>query len=128
MNILDENIPKPQRELLEGRRISVRQVGVNIGRKGLLDEEIIPLLQRLRRATFFTRDSDFYDRRLCHTKYCLVYMSVEKSEAALFVRRFLRHPDFRTQANRMGKVIRVSRAGISSWRLHKAKEEHVRWK
>ena len=44
MNILDENIPKPQRELLEGRRISVRQVGVNIGRKGLLDEEIIPLL------------------------------------------------------------------------------------
>jgi len=34
MNILDENIPKPQRELLEGRRISVRQGGVNIGRKG----------------------------------------------------------------------------------------------
>ena len=66
MNILDENIPKPQRELLEGRGISVRQVGVNIGRKGLLDEEIIPLLQRLRHPTFFTRDSDFYDRRLCH--------------------------------------------------------------
>jgi hypothetical protein len=128
MNILDENIPKPQRELLEGRRISVRQVGVNIGRKGLLDEEIIPLLQRLRRPTFFTRDSDFYERRLCHSKYCIVYMSVEKSEAALFVRRFLRHPDFRTQANRMGRVIRVSRAGISSWRLHEPKAEHVRWK
>ena len=31
MNILDENIPKPQRELLEGRRISVRQVGVHNG-------------------------------------------------------------------------------------------------
>ena len=128
MNILDENIPKPQRELLEGRRISVRQVGVNIGRKGLLDEEIIPLLQRLRRPTFFTRDSDFYDRRLCHRKYCLVYMSVEKSEAALFVRRLLHHPSFKTQAKRMGKVMRVSRAGISSWRLHQSKEEHVRWK
>ena len=128
MNILDENIPKPQRELLEGRRISVRQVGVNIGRKGLLDEEIIPLLQRLRRPTFFTRDSDFYDRRLCHRKYCLVYMSVEKSEAALFVRRLLHHPSFRTQAQRMGKVIRVSRAGISSWRQHQSKEEHVTWK
>lgn len=72
MNILDENIPKPQRELLEGRRVSVRQVGVNIGRKGLLDEEIIPLLLRLRHPTFFTRDSDFYERRLCHPKYCLV--------------------------------------------------------
>ena len=56
MNILDENIPKPQRELLERRRIPVRQVGVSIGRKGLLDEEIIPLLQRLRHPTFFTRD------------------------------------------------------------------------
>lgn len=127
MNILDENIPKAQRELLEGRRIPVRQVGVNIGRKGLLDEEIIPLLQHLRLPTFFTRDSDFYERRLCHRKYCLVYMSVEKSEAALFVRRFLRHPDFKTQANRMGKVVRVSRAGVSFWRLRQSKEEHVGW-
>ena len=128
MNILDENIPKPQRELLEGRRISVKQVGVNIGRKGLLDEEIIPLLQSLRRPTFFTRDSDFHKRDLCHRAYCLVYLAVEKSEVALFVRRFLRHPDFKTQANRMGKVIRVSRAGISFWRLHQSTEEHVGWK
>lgn len=128
MNILDENIPKPQRELLEGRRIPVRQVGVNIGRKGLFDEEIIPLLQRLRHLTFFTRDSDFYQPHLCHGKYCLVYLSVEKSEVALFVRRFLSHPDFKTKANRTGKVIRVSRAGISFWRLHQSKEEHVGWK
>ena len=128
MNILDENIPKPQRELLEGRRISVRQVGVNIGRKGLQDEEIIPLLVSLRHPTLFTRDSDFYERRLCHSKYCLVYLSVEKSEAALFVRRFLRHPDFKTQANRMGKVIRVSRSGISFWRRHQSRESHVGWK
>jgi hypothetical protein len=127
MNILDENIPKPQRELLEGRRISVRQVGVNIGCKGLLDEEVILLLQRLRHPTFFTRDSDFYDRRLCHRRYCLVYMSVEKSEAALFVRRFLRHPNFKTQAQRMGKVVRVSRAGIAFRALHQSKEQHVAW-
>ena len=60
MNILDENVPKPQRELLEARGIVVRQVGVNIGRAGLLDEEIITLLHSLRRPTFFTRDSDFY--------------------------------------------------------------------
>jgi hypothetical protein len=128
MNILDENIPKPQRELLEGRRISVRQVGVNIGRTGLLDEEIIPLLQSLRYPTFITRDSDFHKRELCHRAYCLVYLAVEKSEIALFVRRFLRHPDFKTRVNRMGKVIRVSRAAISFWRLHQLKEEQVGWK
>ena len=127
MNILDENIPKPQRELLEGRRISVRQVGVNIGRTGLLDEEIISLLQSLRHPTFITRDSDFHKRELCHRAYCLVYLAVEKSEIALFVRRFLHHPDFKTRINRMGKVIRVSRAGISFWRLHQPKEEYVGW-
>ena len=63
VNILDENIPKPQRELLEARRLAVRQIGVNIGRKGLLDEAIIPLLLRLRHPTFFSRDSDFYRAR-----------------------------------------------------------------
>lgn len=127
MNILDENIPKPQRELLEARRLAVRQIGVNIGRKGLLDEAIIPLLLRLRYPTFFSRDSDFYKRELCHSAYCIVHLSVEKSEAALFVRRLLRHHDFKTQARRMGKVIRVSRAGISFWRRHQSREEHVEW-
>ena len=82
MTILDENIPKPQRERLEGWRIAVRQIGVSVGRKGMLDEEIISLLQSLRHPTFFTRDDDFYDRRLCHSRYCLVYLAVEKSEVA----------------------------------------------
>lgn len=128
MNILDENIPQPQRELLAGWRVAVRQIGVSIGRRGMLDEEIIPLLQRLRRPTFFTRDEDFYERHLGHARYCLVYLSVEKSETALFVRRLLRHSDFKTQAKRMGKVIRVSRAGISFWQRHQPREQHIVWK
>ena len=128
MNILDENIPKSQRELLTGWRIKVQQIGVNIGRKGMLDEEIIPLLQGLRRPTFFTRDEDFHERKLCHTKYCLVYLTVEKSEVALFVRRLLRHPDFKTQAKRTGKVIRVSHAGIAVWQRHQLRDQHIDWK
>src|SRR6266436_10410542 len=99
MNILDENIPKPQPELLERRRIGVKQIGVNIGRKGMLDEEIVPLLRILRNSTFFTRDSDFYGRGLCDSKYCLVYLSIDKTEAASFVLRFLHHPDFKTHRN-----------------------------
>lgn len=39
MNILDENIPKPQRELLEGWGVKVKQIGVNVGHKGILDDE-----------------------------------------------------------------------------------------
>ena len=127
MNILDENIPKPQRELLEARRQAVKQIGVDIGRKGMLDEAIIPLLLGLRHPTFFSRDSDFYKRDLCHNGYCIVHLSVEKSETALFVRRLLRHPAFKTQARRMGKVIRVSRAGISFWRRLQSREDHVEW-
>lgn len=83
MHILDENILKSQRELLEGRRIAVRLIGVNAGRKGMLDEEIIPLLQQLSRPTFFTRDDDFYERVLAHQGYCLVYLSVEKKRSCL---------------------------------------------
>lgn len=127
MNVLDENIPASQRQLLEGWHIRIRQIGFNVGRRGMQDEEIIPFLQRLRRPTFFTRDEDFYDRRLCHAKYSLVYLAVEKHEVAVFVCRLLRHLDFGTQAKRMGAVIRVSSAGGSVWRLHAEREISIEW-
>ncbi len=77
---------------------------------------------------FFTRDEDFFVRELCHTRYCLVYLTVAKTEVVLFVRRLLRHPAFRTQASRMGKVLRVSHAGISFWQRHQIKEQYIGWK
>ena len=128
MNLLDENIPKPQRERLERWRVAVRQIGVGFGRRGLLDDEIITLLHGLRHPTFFTRDEDFYKRHLCHPRYCLVYLAVEKSETAWFARRLLRHSNFNTQGKRMGRVIRVSRAGISFWQQHQARPQHIEWK
>jgi hypothetical protein len=128
VNILDENIPASQRRWLESRRIRIRQVGFNVGRRGMQDEGIIPFLQRLRRPTFFTRDEDFYGRRLCHARYSLVYLAVEKHEVAHFVRRVLRHPAFDAQGKRMGAVIRVSSAGLSVWRLHAEKELHRKWR
>ena len=94
MNILDENILKSQRQTLQSWRISIRQIGYDVGRKGMKDDEIIPFLHSLRRPTFFTRDLGFYDRSLCHAQYCLVCMAVGKYEAATFVRRLLRHPEF----------------------------------
>jgi len=44
VNVLDENILKNQRQLLRSWRIRGRQIGDEIGRKGLQDEEIIRLL------------------------------------------------------------------------------------
>lgn len=127
MNILDENISEGQRQLLRSWRIAVRRVGHEVGRQGMGDEEIIPLLHQLRRPTFFTRDLGFYDRHLCHVGYCLICLAVGQYEAASFIRRFLRSPAFDTHAKRMGRVVRVSHTGMRVWRLHEAREERVEW-
>lgn len=127
MNILDENIPDSQRQLLRSRRIQVRQIGHEVGRQGMKDEEIIPLLHQLRSVTFFTRDLGFYHRRLCHTNYCLVCLAVGQYEVASFIRRFLKHPAFNTQAKRISKVIQVTHTGLRIWQLHAEKEEELVW-
>jgi hypothetical protein len=102
-------------------------MGYDVGRQGMKDQEIIALLHRLRRPTFFTRDEDFYARRLCHARYCLVYMAVAKDEVALFVRRLLRHREYDAVAKRMGAVIRVSQVGLSVWRLRAEQAIHIAW-
>lgn len=66
MNILDENIPENQTALLASWRIPFKQIGLNIGRAGMTDESIIPLLLKQSVPTFFTRDKGFYDSELCH--------------------------------------------------------------
>lgn len=126
MNILDENIPEGQRELLRRWRVRVSQIGQGVGRQGIQDDEIIPLLHQLRRPTFFTRDADFYDRRLRHPHYCLVYLDLQPHEAAHFIRRTLRHPSLDTQAKRLGSVARVGHAGLRLWRRADV-EEVMSW-
>ena len=127
MNIIDENIIDNQCQLLRKWRISFRQIGYGVGRQGMKDREIISLLHGLRRPIFFTRDDDFYNRNLCHSGYCLVYLAVRKDEAAVFIRRFIHHKEFDRVAKRMGSIIRVSHSGLSVWRLHKEKQIHLKW-
>ncbi len=127
MNILDENIVTDQRLLLRSWRVPLRHLGHDIGRRGIQDEEILPFLLQLPRPTFFTRDIDFYDRRLCHARYCLVYLAINRREVAVFVRRFLRHEAFNTQAKRLGAVVQVSQTGLSIWRLHAEEEIMLSW-
>lgn len=127
MNILDEQISENQRQLLTSWRVRVRQMGHDVGQKGMKDYHIIPFLLQRRRSTFFTLDADFYKRNLCHSRYCLVSMDVRKQEAAGYVRRVLRHPEFDTVAKRAGKVLRVSPLGIAVWRLHAEREMHFDW-
>lgn len=93
----------------------------------MTDEQVLPFLRRLRRPTFFTRDEDFFDRRLYHGRYALVYLAVQRVEAAVFVRRHLSHPLLDTQAKRMGAAIRVARAGLSVRRPPAPEQVFLRW-
>jgi hypothetical protein len=127
MNILDENVREDQRGLLQRWGIPVHQIGVDVGRKGMQDEEIIPFLHTLRDATFFTRDLGFDERKLCHSNYCLVCLEIGKDEVAVFARRILRHPAMDTKAKRMGVVVRVSHAGFSIWRRNALKKIYIGW-
>jgi hypothetical protein len=125
--LLDENIIDSQRHQLMAWRIAVNQVGYEVGRKGMKDQEIIPFLHQLKHPTFFTRDDDFYERRFCHAGYCLVYLDVRKEEVAYFTRRVLRYPPFKTKAGRMGKIIRAAHVGLTVWQLHAQQEQFLAW-
>ena len=127
MNILDENIPESQRQLLRSWRIQSQQIGHEIGRQGMNDEEIVPLLHKLYHTTFFTRDLGFYKRQLCHQNYCLVILAVSQYEVASFIKRFLHHQKFNTKTKRIGRVMRVTHIGIQLWHMHAEKEDAVKW-
>ncbi len=128
MIILDENILDGQRLLLDAWRLPARQIGVDIGRKGMKDEEIVVLLRGIRNATFFTRDAGFYSPNLRHSGYCIVVANVGQDESAVFIRRFLRHPDFDTRTKRMGRVVRFSHASLAFWRSRSQTQMRTVWK
>lgn len=127
MIVLDENILESQREILHRRRIRARQIGVDLTEKGLDDEAILSLLVHLRSPTFFTRDLGFFERSICHRRYCVVCLAVHRNEVAVFIRRVLRHPRLDTTAKRLGTVLRASSAGLRLWKLYASEEEALVW-
>ena len=88
---------------------------------------MLPFLLSIRRPTFITRDQGFYQRTVCHARYCLVILAVPEREFANYARRLRRHPAFSTPAKRMGTVIRASATGLTVWRLHAPQEETLSW-
>jgi hypothetical protein len=116
MLVLDENLPASQRQLLRKWRIHVRAIGVDIAAPGSQDENLIPVLQKLAQPMFFTLDQHFFRADWAHASYGLAWLDVPDSEAAEFIRRFLRHPSFDTQSKRMGVVARVTSTGVRFWR------------
>jgi len=127
LNLLDENFPDDQRVLLRNWRIPCRQIGRDFSRFGVKDRDIIPLLHQKRRLTFFTLDKDFFQLRLCHAAYGIAYLDTRADDAAYFVRRFLRHTRFDSEAKRMGIIARLHQNGIQFWQHKHGGTQRVGW-
>ena len=128
MIILDHNIPKDQAEQLRRRRTHFRQIGFEVGRPEWDDQqEILRFLHATKQITFFTRDLGFFRARLRHANYCLVVLTVPVLETAYYIRKVLRHPDFKTRAKRNGKVMKVSTDRITVWETGRQRQSTIRW-
>lgn len=127
MNLLDENIPRLQWESLQKAGVAVRQIGFELAYSSIADDSILVLLHRLKRVTFFTQDRDFLHRRLCHRAYCLVKLDIDPDDTGEYIRRFLRQPGFTTEADRLGKVVRVHAGGIQFWQIGSSLRKREPW-
>jgi hypothetical protein len=124
---LDEHCRLSQVAALRVKVRSVAQVGYDWGRKGWDDhDQIIPHLHGSG-ATFHTQDSDFFDDRLRHADYCLVYYDVPPGQLAQWILRFIRHSRFNTRAKRLGTVVKVGPSQIVYWELHGRHFVEIDW-
>jgi len=114
--------------LLREWRIRFRVIGVDLGRSGTADENLIPLFRKLSGPTFFSLDKLFSRPLWLDSRYCLVWLDIRRGEVALFMKRFLRHREFNTKSKRMGKIARVHPDGIHFWTTGERKQYFLDWK
>ena len=78
------------------------------------DGAIPMLLQREAQPTFVTiHESDFWQKVAIREHFrvvCLALPDSRAGEVSNLIQRLLRHPDLKTTANRMGRVIRIASA------------------
>jgi hypothetical protein len=128
MLVIDENLPASQRQLLRKWRIRFRAVGVDVATPGTQDLDLVPILHTLAKPTLFTLDRHFFRADWAHVSYGLVWLDVNDSEAAEYIRRFLRHPAFDTKSKRLGVVARVGATDIHFWRKGQSHLRIVKWR
>ena len=112
---------------MQTRGIRTRKVGVELAAKGTDDADLIPILHSLAEPTFFTHDRDFWCQSLVHPAYCIVWLDMEDVEAAAYIRLFLRHPDFKTHAQRLGRVVRVHSDSLTFFDSRHGKLKRTTW-
>lgn len=75
------------------------------------DDNIPALLLTVRRPTFITINAnDFWRKIQPHVGYCILAIDLSQGDVddlPMQLRQLLKHPLFRTQASRMGKIFRA---------------------
>jgi hypothetical protein len=129
--ILDDHLPET--DVLEPIREWASAQYVRFLRPGevILDERIPHLLLELKQPTFVTIDGGFWDRRWCHPRYCILYFALrddQQERLPQLLRSLVRKPEFRSRANRMGRVVRVSSSSIEYWAFRQEGLCQLPWK
>jgi hypothetical protein len=94
------------------------------------DERVPEILMTLKAPTFITIDRGFWDSRLCHPKYCIVYFDLRDDQQELIpglLRGLLRRAEFRSRSNRMGKVCHISTKAIAYWQFKRSGLKTISW-
>jgi hypothetical protein len=97
----------------------------------ILDDRVPEILRTLSKPTFVTIDEDFWDVRWCDPSYAILHFALrndQQKNLPALLRALFRLPEFRTRAQRMGKVARVSAATVEWWQFPKASLHHRVWK
>ena len=94
----------------------------------ILDDRIPEILLTLKKPSFITIDQGFWSRAWCHPDYAILYFALRDEERIPErLLAFLRHPEFRTRNQRMGKVFRISKSKIEFWEYSSQTLEKVFW-
>jgi len=129
--VVDEHLDYWKVTQVIARWMSAAQIGFEIGRKSLPDDNIRAILRTIKRRTFITIDKGFYRREFCDKRYCIVFFNmslVREDEIPHLLRKLLRFSEFQTSKKRMGKVIRVSRGGgIHFFDSRTGSEKYLPW-
>jgi len=127
MFVIDENVSELEVLRLRKAGIRVRLIGEEVARTWDADENLLPILLKLKKPVLFTRIRTFFSSngyiRTTHS----FWLDVHPNTVADFVQEFLRHPEFDTQGKRMGTVARAGVSGIRYWRAGNRQLRQARW-
>lgn len=131
MIVLDEQLlgRDVEKHIAEWYRGAVHYI-TDLRPNTVIKDEAIPfLLRQQKQPTFITiNESDFWQRVTIDQRFCIICFALPDSrvqELSASLRRILQHPLFRTKAQRMGCVLRVTNTHIQYYTVRNSTIESL---